>query len=63
MKHVITILGCVAVLAGCSRPKTALAPQATAHGAVLVEVSGGKQVAQEGMDRILPIVDFGSERP
>jgi len=58
MKHptAIAILGCLAVLAGCSRSKTAPAPQATAHGAALVEVSGGKQVAQEGMELDQPVV-------
>jgi len=51
MKHgtAISILGSLVVLAGCSRPKTTPTPQATAHGTALVEVSGGKQVAQEGM--------------
>jgi len=56
MKHAITILGCLAVLAGCGRPKTAPVPQATAHGAALVEVSGGKQVAQAGMMLDQPVV-------
>ncbi len=56
MKHAIIILGCLAVLAGCGRPKTAPAPQATAHGAALVEVSGGKQVTQAGMMLDQPVV-------
>jgi len=46
----------LAVLSGCSRPKTAPAPQATAHGAALVEVGGGKQVAQMGMALDQPVV-------
>ncbi|MFZ3214165.1 MAG: c-type cytochrome [Terriglobales bacterium] len=56
MKHAIIILGCMVVVAGCNRPKTAPAPPATAHGAALVEVSGGKQVAQEGMILDQPVV-------
>jgi len=52
----ITILGGLIMLAGCNRPKTTAAPQATAHGATLVEVSGGKQVAQEGMELDQPVV-------
>jgi mono/diheme cytochrome c family protein len=56
MKHAIKILGCMVVLAGCSRPKTSPAPQATAHGTALVEVSGGKQVVQEGMGLDQPVV-------
>lgn len=52
----IAILGGLVMLAGCSRPKTAPAPQATAHGATLVEVSGGKQVAQAGMMLDQPVV-------
>jgi len=56
MKHAITILGCLAVLAGCGRPKTAPVPPATAHGAALVEVSGGKQVAQAGTMLDQPVV-------
>jgi len=58
MKHgiAITILGCLAVLPGCSRPRTSPAPQATAHGAALVEVSGGKQVAQAGTQLEQPLV-------
>lgn len=56
MKYAITFIGCLVVLAGCNRPKTAAPPQATAHGAALVEVSGGKQVAQEGMPLDQPVV-------
>ena len=56
MKHAITILACMAALAGCSRPKTTSAPQATVHGTALVEVSGSKQVAQEGMQLDQPVV-------
>jgi mono/diheme cytochrome c family protein len=56
MKHAIIILGCLVAIAGCNRPKTAPAPQATAHGAALVELSGGKQVAQEGMILDQPVV-------
>lgn len=52
----IAILGCLAALAGCNRPKTTPAPQATAHGAALIEVSGGKQVAQAGMELDQPVV-------
>ena len=52
----IAILCCLLVLAGCNRPKTSPAPQATAHGAALVEVSGGKQVAQAGMELDQPVV-------
>jgi mono/diheme cytochrome c family protein len=52
----IAILCCLVVLAGCSRPKTAPAPRATAHGTALVEVSGGKQVAQAGMMLDQPVV-------
>ena len=56
MKHAITILGCMVVLAGCSQPKSAPVPQAAAHGAALVEVSGGKQIAQAGMQLDQPVV-------
>ena len=52
----IAILGGLVVLAGCSQPKTTPAPQATAHGAALVEISGGKQVAQAGMQLDQPVV-------
>jgi len=52
----IAILGGLVMLAGCSQPKTTPAPQATAHGAVLVEVSGGKQIAQAGMQLDQPVV-------
>jgi mono/diheme cytochrome c family protein len=52
----IAILGGLVMLAGCSRPKSAPTPQATAHGAALVEVSGGKQVVQEGMELDQPVV-------
>jgi mono/diheme cytochrome c family protein len=52
----IAILGGLVVLAGCSRPKTAPAPQASAHGTAVVEVSGGKQVAQAGMQLDQPVV-------
>ena len=56
MKHAIIILGCLVVLAGCNRPKTTPAPQAASHGVALVEVSGGKQVAQVGMPLDPPVV-------
>jgi mono/diheme cytochrome c family protein len=56
MRRAITILGCMVALAGCSRPKTAPAPQGTAHGVALVEVSGGKQIAQAGMVLDQPVV-------
>jgi mono/diheme cytochrome c family protein len=52
----IAILGGLVMLAGCSRPKPTLVPQATAHGAALVEVSGGKQVAQAGVQLDQPVV-------
>jgi len=56
MKHAITMLLAMLVLAGCSRQKSASAPQATAHGSALVEVSGGKQIAQAGMLLDQPVV-------
>ena len=56
MKHAVTILIAMVVLAGCGRQKTAPAPQGTAHGAGLVEVSGGKQIAQAGMQLDQPVV-------
>ena len=58
MKNVATIaiLGTLVVLAGCGRPKSAPAPQATAHGTALVEVSGGKQIAQAGTQLDQPVV-------
>ena len=52
----LAILGGLVMLAACSQPKTTRAPQATAHGAVLVEVSGGKQIAQAGMQLDQPVV-------
>jgi len=52
----IAIFGSLVMLAGCSQPKTVPAPQATAHGTALVEVSGGKQVAQAGMQLEQPVV-------
>jgi mono/diheme cytochrome c family protein len=52
----IAIVCCLLVLGGCNRPKTTPAPQATAHGAALVEVSGSKQVAQAGMELDQPVV-------
>jgi len=58
MKHkaTIAILGILVVLAGCGRPKSPPAPQATAHGTALVEVSGGKQIAQAGTQLDQPVV-------
>ena len=50
------ILGTLVVLAGCGRPKSTPAPQATAHGTALVEVSGGKQIAQAGTQLDQPVV-------
>jgi len=52
----IAIFGGLVILAGCSRPKANPAPQATAHGTGLVEVSGGKQIAQAGRQLDQPVV-------
>jgi len=56
MKHAVTILIAMVVLAGCGRQKTVPAPQGTAHGTALVEVGGGKQIAQAGMQLDQPVV-------
>ena len=56
MRSAITILSCMIALAGCSRPKATPAPQASVHGAALVEVSGGKQIEQAGMQLDQPVV-------
>jgi len=58
MKHkaTIAILGILVVFAGCGRPKSLPAPQAAAHGTALVEVSGGKQIAQAGTQLDQPVV-------
>ena len=56
MNRAVTILISMVVLAGCGRQKTAPVPQGTAHGAALVEVSGGKQIAQAGMQLDQPVV-------
>jgi len=56
MKHAVTILIAMVVLAGCGRQKTDPVPQATAHGTALVEVSGGKQIAQAGVQLDQPVV-------
>jgi mono/diheme cytochrome c family protein len=56
MRRTTIILACLVLLAGCSRPKAAPAPQGTAHGTAMVEVSGGKQVGQEGMPLEQPVV-------
>ena len=56
MNRAVTILISMVVLAGCSKQKTAPAPQGTAHGAALVEVSGSKQITQAGMQLEQPVV-------
>ena len=58
MRNVTTIavLGGLVMLTGCSRQRSILAPQPTVHGAALVEVSGGKQIMQEGMQLDQPLV-------
>ena len=56
MNRAITVLISMVVLAGCGRQKTAPPPQGTARGAALVEVSGGKQIVQAGMQLDQPVV-------
>ena len=57
MKRIFTACLCLVALAGCSHPAKQAAPlQATGYGAVIVESSGGKQIAYIGMPLDQPVV-------
>jgi mono/diheme cytochrome c family protein len=57
MKRAALVILALAILIGCSRkPAKTAAPPATAYGAAIVEVSGGKQIAAAGATLDQPVV-------